>query len=88
MTYQELSQLTGEPIRDASFSLPTGSMSALRTLPGYADFDPFKDVLHCDKPGTGLKDAPQAFSLKLKSVTRQKCGLRGIRFDSELECLH
>ena len=63
-------------------------MSALRTLPGIADFDMFREVFHCDKPGTGLKDAPQALSLKLKSITRQKCGLRGTSFDSELECLH
>ena len=66
MTYQDLSQLTGEPIRDVSFSLPTGSIRTLRTLCGYADFDPLKEVSHCDKPGTGLKDAPQAFSFKLK----------------------
>ena len=88
MTYQELSQLTGEPLRDVSFVLPTGSIAALRQLPGYSDFDSTTECLHCDKPGTGLKDAPQAFSLKLKSVTRRKCGLKQTSFDPELEILH
>ena len=88
MTYQELSQLTGEPLRDVSSALPTGSIAALRQLPGYEDFDSTTECLHCDKPGTGLKDAPQAFSLKLKSVTRSKCGLKQTSFDPELEILH
>ena len=39
------------------------------------------------KPGTGLKDAPQAFSLKLRGVTRE-CGLKAILLDSELLVLH
>ena len=88
MTYEELSRVTGEPTRDVSFTLPAGSVPALRQLPGYSNFDPLKEVLHCDKPGTGLKDAPQAFSLKLKSVTRGVCGLRPTSFDDELEALH
>ena len=33
------------------------------------NFDPQTEVLHCDKPGTGLVDAPRAFSMKLKRVT-------------------
>ena len=41
----------------------------LKTLPGFEDFDPTREVLRCLKPGTGLKDAPQAFSMKLKRVT-------------------
>lgn len=57
-------------------------------MPGFTDFDLSREVLHCDKLGTGLNDAPQAFSLKLKSITRQKCGLKSTSFDSELEYLH
>ena len=28
---------------------------------GYADFDPLKEVIHCNKPGAGLKDARRRF---------------------------
>ena len=35
------------------------------------DFGLNTEVLHCDKPGTGLVDAPRAFSLKLARVTKQ-----------------
>ena len=44
----------------------------LRTLPGFKDFDPQTEVTHCDKPGTGLVDAPRAFSIKLKLVTGEE----------------
>ena len=49
-------------------------MPLLRQLPGYESFNPDTEVLRCLKPGTGLKDAPAAFSRKLASVTRGKCG--------------
>ena len=45
-------------------------------------------MLACTKPGTGLKDAPKAFNLKLGQVTRDTCGLRPVSADAELEVLH
>ena len=50
MAYRKLSQFTGEPFRDVSFVLPTGSIAALHQLPGYGNFDPATECLHCDKP--------------------------------------
>ena len=45
--------------------------------------------LECDKPGTGSKDAPRAFSIKLATVTRNpRVGLVPTTFDSELEVKH
>ena len=44
-----------------------------------------EDVLQCVKPGTGRKDAPRAFSLKLAKVTRHvEIGLQLL--SSDLEC--
>ena len=63
VTYEQLAEMTGEPMREVNFYLPASDISLLRTLPGCEDFDPQKEVLHCDKPGTGLVDAPRAFSL-------------------------
>ena len=40
--------------------------------------------LQCVKPGTGTKDAPRAFSLKLRQTT-QGIGLRPTSFDQEFE---
>ena len=88
VTYKELSEMTGEPLRDVCFTLPQHSITALRQLPGYGDFDPASEVLHCVKPGTGSVDAPRAFHLKLAKVTRQQCNLTPTRTDNELLILH
>ena len=71
VTYEELAELTGDPIREVNFYLPQYNMSQLRQVEGFENFDPQKEVLHCDKPGTGLVDAPRAFSLKLQKVTSE-----------------
>ena len=56
----------------------------LRTLPGFSQYDESKHCLQCLKPGTGTKDAPRAFSLKLRKVTRG-LGLQGTSYDEEFE---
>ena len=45
-------------------------------------------MLHCDKPGTGLIDAPRAFSMKLAQVTEKICGLIPTSVDNELTAKH
>ena len=60
----------------------------LRSLPGFEDFDPVKEVLHCDKPGTGLVDAPRAFSMQLRGVTEAKCHMKSSQIDGELCMKH
>ena len=75
-------------MREVCFELPTSCIHLLRSLPGYADFDPAEEVLACTKPGAGLRDAPKAFSLKLREVTQDTCGLRSVSADAELEVLH
>ena len=54
VTYEELAKITGEPLREVNFYLPPGSVSLLRRVPGFENFDPSTEVCHCDKPGTGL----------------------------------
>ena len=67
LTYKELAEATGEPERMVYFTLPPGSAAILRQFPGYEDFDEAIHCLRCVKPGTGTKDAPRAFSLKLRN---------------------
>ena len=88
VTYEELSKLTGEPLREVNFMLPHGSVPILQKVEGFSGFDPRTEVCHCDKPGTGLVDAPRAFSMKLAEVTHQKCGMQPTTVDAELVVKH
>ncbi|CAE7210155.1 unnamed protein product [Symbiodinium sp. CCMP2456] len=89
MTYKEIHDLTGEAEREVHFTLPPEAAVHLRKLEGYHDFDERREVLKCVKPGTGCKDAPRAFSLKLAKCTRSpKVQLKPSMFDSELELKH
>ena len=84
VTYEELSSLTGEPIREVNFYLPGNCVSILKQVLGFEDFSEQAEVPHCDKPGTGLVDAPRAFSLKLSQVTKNRCGMIPSSVDGEL----
>jgi len=87
VTYEELAELTGEPVREVNFFLPAYNIPQLQSVPGFETFDPNAEVLHCDKPGTGSVDAPRCFSLKLTQAT-DKCGLVPSNVDPELCYLH
>eukprot|EP00959_Pyramimonas_sp_CCMP1952_P259464 5424792-Pyramimonas_sp.AAC.1 len=84
LTYQELAEATGDKERVACFTLPPGSATALRPLPGFEHYDDSKHCLLCLKPGTGTKNAPRAFSLKLRRTTRG-FGLRPTSYDEGFE---
>ena len=85
-THKELAEKTGEPEREVYFTLPPGSAAVIRQFRGYEDFDETRHCLKCLKPGTGTKEAPRAFSMKLAEVTRS-FGLRGTSFDPEFEMI-
>eukprot|EP00959_Pyramimonas_sp_CCMP1952_P431165 9030221-Pyramimonas_sp.AAC.1 len=84
LTYQKLAETTGEKERAVRFTLPPGSATVLRTLPGFEHYDGSKHCLQCLKPVTGTNDAPRAFSLKLRRITRG-FGLRPTSYDEEFE---
>ena len=84
-TYRELAEATGEKERTVCFRLPPGSATFLRKFPGFEDFDETTHCLQCVKPGTGTKDAPRAFSLKLRQTTQKIIGLRPTSYDPEFE---
>jgi hypothetical protein len=88
VTYEELAKLTGKKQREVNFYLPASNIALLQKVPGFEDFNPAKEVLHCDKPGTGLVDAPLAFSIKLSMVTLDKCNLIPSKIDPEFCCRH
>ena len=86
VTYQELAKETNAPVRDVSFELCDRAASVLGRLSGMEGFDPQTEVLHCLKPGTGCRDAPRCFAIKLRHAT-EAYGLRSTLVDSELEML-
>ncbi|MAD34454.1 MAG: hypothetical protein CMJ88_11970, partial [Planctomycetes bacterium] len=88
VTYEELAKQTGEPVREVNFYLPAASIPFLRQVEGFENFNPFLEVLHCDKPGTGLIDAPRCFSMKLSQVTKLQCQLLPTSVDGELVAKH
>ena len=88
-TYDELTQITGEEPREVCFTLPRGMAKMLAKIKGFEHYDEKIHCLQCIKPGTGSKDAPRAFSIKLASVTRnQTIGLKPTTYDHELEVKH
>ena len=86
VTYSELAEMTKQPERSVAFILGSESVPCLRMLSGYESFDPRTECLSCLKPGTGCRDAPRAFSLKLRGIT-SKFGFKSSFLDSELEYL-
>ena len=40
VTYQELSEITGEKIREVNFYLPSANVHLLHQVPGFANFNP------------------------------------------------
>ena len=73
MTFEELSQLTGEPLREVQFELDAEDVAIVRSIPGFKDFDPVSEVLAMTKAIYGLKDAPRAWRKKLLTrLTRSR----------------
>ena len=61
LTFKELAELQGTPVRVVCMELPADSVALLRTIPGFETFSLAVEVLELDKPGFGLKDAPHAW---------------------------
>ena len=86
VSYSELASATQRPERDVSFELAGEGLRCLQMLPEFQGFDSRKEVLHCLKPGTGCRDAPKCFNLKLREVT-EAFGFQCCSVDSEMELL-
>ena len=86
LTFDELEELTNEPKKSIAFTIPKGTAKHLRCVPGYEQFDENKHVLACLKPGTGCRDAPRAFSLRLMKLLRQ-FGMQSTLYDNQLMLL-
>ena len=75
LTFEEISRLTGKPLRSVQFVVPANCVHLLRKLPGMEDFDHVLEVLDFLKAMWGLKDAPRAFGLR-RDMTLTRYGAR------------
>ena len=66
------------------FTIPPGSAPILRKIKGLEHFDEAIHVPRGPKPGTGTKDAPRVFSVKLRKTSRA-IGLLPFAYDQEFE---
>ena len=88
ISYEELSRVSGAPKREVNFDLSSEAVSMLRQCPGYEDFDPRTEVLSMTKPGTGCKDAPKCFAIKLSEATNRVFGAKPCSVDDQLIMRH
>ncbi len=65
LTFKEIQQLTGEPLRSVQFDFPAQDAWILQQLPCMSDYDYHTDLI---KALWGLKDAPRAFGLRLSQT--------------------
>eukprot|EP00959_Pyramimonas_sp_CCMP1952_P158696 3319368-Pyramimonas_sp.AAC.1 len=87
MTFEEVAKLLNEPIGDICFELPKGTAELLCEVEGFEGFNSILEVLHMEKGGFGLNDAPKLFGLRRDQVLLSS-GLRPTRADPQLWLKH
>jgi hypothetical protein len=71
LTFQQLAELTGQPVRKASFQVPRGYETFIQEIEGMGHFSPLLHELVMDKAIYGLKDAPRAWRKRLHQALLQ-----------------
>ena len=79
--------MPGEQSRSLQFDLPAGGSQILRLIDGYKDFNPSVECLDMLRLGFGLKDAPRAWDLKLKSEL-EAFGAKPTKADGRVYVMH
>ena len=87
LTFEELSKLTGEPLREVGFVPPRGYEQFFQELPGLAQFSVVLQDLCMIKPIYGLKDAPRAWRKRLDQILVALKG-RALKADSAIYVWH
>ena len=87
MTFAELAELTGEPLRAVQFELSAADVALLQCIPGFENFNPHLECLSMIKPIYGLKDAPRAWRKKLHVILTEG-GMQQLYADSQLYVAH
>ena len=88
ITYKQLAELTGDPVREVNFQVTAEVAAILRTIKGFDQFDHRTQVLSNLKPGTGTNDAPRCFAIKLTWATNDRFGAKATSHDPQLIVRH
>ena len=81
LTFDQLADVTGEPLREVSFVPPKGSEEHFKKL--CPQYDQYKHVLRMYKAIFGLADAPRAWRKRLHQILT-KLGARALRVDGAI----
>jgi len=74
MDFRQLSETTGEEVRQVCFEPPKGAERYFKELDNATHYEPARHVLQMLKPVYGLKDAPRAWRLRLDAELRRLGG--------------
>jgi len=85
LTFAEVSQMTGEPLRTVQVDLPAGTVRLARTFKELSDYDPVIHCLEMVRPGFGLKDAPRLWNMRVKQLM-DKLKMTATVSDAQLFC--
>jgi hypothetical protein len=87
MNFTDYAEITGEPIRQISFSPPTNSEPLIRELKGFETFNSTTECLNLLKPAYGLRDAPRAWKVRLDKAL-QVIGAKPLPTDASVYTMH
>ena len=85
LTFKEVAELTGEPLRTVQLDLPANAVPVLRMIPGFEKFNPQLHTLEMERPGFGLKDAPRLWNLRLTQVMH-RLDMKALISDNQIFC--
>ena len=83
LSFAQLAELTGEPLREVGFVPPRGYEHYFQALPGMSGFSVALQDLWMTKPIYGLCDAPRAWRKRLDQIL-VSLGARPLRSDSAI----
>ena len=87
LTFVQLAELTGEPLREVGLVPPKGYEQYFQALPGLEQFNVTLFDLFMTKPIYGLCDAPRAWRKRLDQIL-VSLGGRALRVDSAIYVWH
>ncbi|CAK0892089.1 unnamed protein product, partial [Prorocentrum cordatum] len=85
LTFQDVADMTGEPLRTVQLDLPKDTVKIARQFEPLSNYDVSRHCLEMVRPGFGLKDAPRLWNLRLKQVMT-KLQLLPLVTDSQFYC--
>lgn len=88
MAFIDLSELTGQELREVQFDVLQADVEIMKHIPGVKGFDSNTETLSMLKPMYGLKGAPRAWRKKLHEILVSLRGCKQLCLEFECHCAH